>query len=175
MNPYALWILYFPLQLAISIFCKITAPVVCLFVTKELRTDRVKRFGNETLTFDREYLIAPFYYWQTFDNALDEYWFGMFTDECVIPAIRNATNADYVSKWWIRYACRVLWVWRNTAYGFAQFWFGRDPDQTHFQIKKDIPLAFGYYSSTNIGWKPHKGFSRLMYAGRIIGLRKNKG
>ena len=172
MNPYILWAIYFPIQLAVSLFCKLTAPIVCLFIYKEYRIDRVKILGNQTIGFDREYLIKPFYYWQTFDNALDEYFWGGFSKYSIFPFIRNCTEDQYKNSWFIRYLYRVLWVERNSAYGFAQYTFGRNPSQPHFQIKKDIPLFGGYYNSINIGWKSHSGFTRLMYAGRIIGIRK---
>lgn len=177
MNPYLLWLIYLPLELAVSIFCKITAPIACLFVVKRLRTDRVKVLGNETLTFDREYLWGPFILWQTHDNACDEYFWGSFSKYSIFPFIRNCTQEQYQSSAFIRYVYRLLWVLRNTGYGFSYWVFGRRVDQTHFQIKKDVPLAFGYYNSVNIGWKSHSSApdqNRLMFAGRIIGLRKDK-
>jgi hypothetical protein len=176
MNPYLLWLIYFPLQLAVSIFCKLTAPLACIFVVKRIRTDRVKIYGNEELTFDREYLWGPFSLWHSHDNACDEYFFGDFSRYSIFPFIRNCTREKYASSWFIRYFYRLLWVYRNTAYGFAYHVFGRDTKtQTWFQIKKDVPLVFGYYNSLNVGWKTHRSApdpDRAMYAGRVLGLRK---
>ena len=177
-NPYLLWIIYFPLQLAISLFCKVTAPIACLFVTKRLRTDRVKVYGGEEMTFDREYLWGPFILWQTHDAACDEYYLGGYSHLSVFPFICNCTDIQYKRNSFIRYVYRVLWVWRNTAYGFAYWVFGRRVYDTHFQIKKDIPLFGGYFLSVNIGWKSNRSapdINRLMYAGGLIRIRKNKG
>lgn len=169
---YLRWLLYFPLQILVEIFCRLTTPIVCLFVRKEYRVDRVKILNNLEVGFDREYLIKPFYYWQTFDNAVDEYFWGGFSKYSIFPFIRNCTEEQYKNSWFIRYVYRVLWLQRNSAYGFAQYVFGRNPEDGYFQIKKDIPLFAGYTNSINIGWKSHRGFHRLMYAGRILGLRK---
>lgn len=178
MNPYLLWILYFPLQLAVSLFCKVTAPIACLFVTKRPRTDRIKIYGNEELTFDREYLYGPFILWQSHDNACDEYFFGGYSHLSVFPFIRNCTREQYQNSRFIRYVYRLLWVWRNTAYGFAYWVFGRNiKTQSWFQIKKDIPLFGSYFNSVNIGWKTHRSAPNpdiAMYAGRILGIRKAK-
>ena len=165
MNPYVLWALYFPLQLAVSIFCKVTAPVVSLFVTKEY---------DPEMGFDREWLIKPFRYWQSFDHPLDHYFWAGYSKYSILPFIRNCTRETYLSNWFIRYLYRVLWIERNTAMGFTQNWFGRDPDQPNFQVKKQVPIGFGYVNDQNYGWKSHRGFTRLMYAGRVIGIRKLK-
>lgn len=176
MNPYLRWILYFPFVHAVSIFCKLTAPVACLFVTKRLRTDRIKIYGNETLTFDREYLYGPFILWQSHDNACDEYFFGGYSHLSIFPFIRNCTRERYTSSWFIRYFYRLLWVYRNTGYGFSYWVFGVDTTkQKWFQIKSEIPLFGAYFNSVNIGWKMHRSApnpDRAMYAGRIIGIRK---
>lgn len=176
MSPYLRWILYFPLQLAVSLFCKLTAPVVCLFVVKRLRKDRVKIYGNEELAFDREYLWGPFILWQSHDNACDEYFFGGFSKYSIFPFIRNCTREQYQKSRFIRYVYRLLWVYRNTAYGFSYWVFGVDTTkQKWFQIKRDVRIGSVYTNSVNIGWKTHRSApnpDRAMYAGRIIGIRK---
>lgn len=191
-----LWVLFFIPQFLISIFCKLTAPVVALFVTKELRTDRVKRLGNQVLTFDREYIIKPLRWWQTFDNAVDEYWWGQFNGQSYFRFMREATQDQYNRSAFVRWFCRVTWMQRNAAYGFAQYLFGRpggvelyrkqygDPSsrfsltfirrKCSWQLYGKHPLIGNYYNNVNFGWKPHDGFDRVMFAGRIIGLRSYK-
>lgn len=188
------WILYFIPAILIELFCWLTTPIAALFVVKRLRIDRVKRLNNETLTFDREYLWGWVNLWNTHDNAVDEYFWGMFNTDSVIPFIRNATRFDYDNSRWIRYACRCLWMWRNPAYGFHYALFSRPVDApvnvkvggdkgkglwwklssrpSSFQLQAQIPTWPGAYQDINIGWKAHDGFSRLMYANRIIGFRK---
>ena len=188
---YLLWVLMFIPDLATKAVCMILAPVVALFITSEERTDRVKQIDNLQHTMMRDYLIKPLYWFQTHDNAVDEYWYGAFNRDSVLAYFRDATQAKYDSSKFFRYACRVMWLWRNCAYGFAYNVFGRvldeelsvktygDEDQglwleftqrkSSFQLKMHIPTPWFWYFSINIGWKPHKGFPRVMYAGRLIG------
>lgn len=164
-----LWLIYLVPSLLVEMFCWITNPIACLFVRKDPRHDVVKRLGKTYHTLDREYLRGIFYLWQTHDNAADEGWYGLYD----IAFIRGATQADYDNSWLIRYWCRVWWLSRNTAYGWHYLLFSL-PVGKGWQIKKDIPLWFGYYNSVNVGWKAHKGKPRLLYANRIIGLRKKE-
>ncbi|MDP3088880.1 MAG: hypothetical protein Q8M99_11925 [Methylotenera sp.] len=169
MRYYLLWLVYFIPAILVELFCFITNPIACMFVRKEPRHDIVKRLGKKYYTFDREYLWGIFYLWQTHDNAVDEGWWGLYD----IAFIRSKTQADYDNSQLIRYWCRVWWLSRNTAYGWHYLLFSVHLDKG-WQVKKDIPLLFGYYNSVNIGWKSHKGKPRLLYANRIIGIRKNK-
>lgn len=193
---YKLWLAYFIPNLFIEAVCLILAPVVARYVTKAERTDRVKRLGNRQVTMQREYLVKPLYWFQTHDNALDEYWWGMFNTSSFIPYIKNATQAQYDTSSKLRYWCRVLWLWRNCAYGFSYNLFGRDVvgeskttevgneesgywkkvilRSNSWQLKAHYPIAFGLYIDINIGWKEHKGFPRAMYADRIFSLKFKK-
>ncbi len=192
---YLLWILFFIPNLLIEIACMILAPVVALFITHEERTDRVKQLGNKQITLQREYLIKPFYWFQTHDNAVDEYWWGMFYKKSMLPWVRNARQSDYDSSKALRWMCRVLWLWRNCAYGFSYNLFGRDligeekvtevgnektgywrrfhSRSNSWQLKAHYPIGFGLQIDVNIGWKTHKGFPRAMYADRLISFRYN--
>lgn len=192
MKNLMLWILLFIPALLVEVVCYALNPIVCLFVRKEPRTDRVKRIDNKQHTFDREYLIKPLMWFQTHDNALDEYWWGLFTVYSIFPAVKNATQQDYDSKWWLRYLCRVLWLYRNNAYGFLYnlfsrpveedlkvytrgtkkktFWYELAIRKSSWQFETHIPVPLTKkYMSINIGWKAHKGFPKMMYANRIIG------
>lgn len=187
------WILFFLPAIAIELMCYILAPLVALFVTRELRTDRVKRMGNAQHTLLRDYLIKPLRWFQTHDNAVDEWWYGKFNTDHWFKFAREWTEMDYASKAWVRYYCRVMWLWRNCAYGFHYHLFGQPREAwpgvlkhgiegkgfwhqlqlypSSFQFECHVPLG-PRYISINIGWKPHKGFDRLMYANRIFSLRK---
>jgi len=163
-----LWIVYFIPALLVELFCYLTNPLACLFVVKRTRTDAVKRLNRETVTMPREYLRGIFYLWSTHDNAVCEGWYGLYD----IAFLKNKTQADYDNSALIRYWCRLWWLSRNTAYGWHYLLFSLPVGEV-WQIKKDIPLGFGYYNSINIGWKSHKNKPRLLYANRIIGIRKN--
>jgi len=193
MKNLGIWLLYFIPALVVEIFCYLTNPIVALFVTKELRTDRVKRepFNNGTYTFDREYLIKPLRWWQTHDNAVDEWWYGGFNDKSHFKFLREATQQDYDNSWWIRYCCRVMWMYRNNAYGFmynlfsrplefdpklyehgiedsGKFWYLLAVYPSSFKLEVQIPIwKTNRYMTINMGWKAHKTFPRVMYANRV--------
>lgn len=190
------WALYFLPDILIKGAAMVLAPLVACFITRAERTDRVKRLGNVDVTMQREYLVTPLYWFQTHDNAVDEYWWGLFTESSVIPCVRNATQEQYDANAFLRYVCRVLWLWRNCAYGFSYHLFGRELDlndpisisftgnensgywhritkrKESWQYKAHIPFCPWYQLDINIGWKTHTGFSRAMYAGRLLAFRK---
>lgn len=171
-----IWLFIFPFNFGIYLLCMILNPLVALFVTK--------RGG-------REYLVQPLYWFQTHDNAVDEWWWGCFNESSALAYFRDATQAQYDKSAFLRYACRVMWLWRNVGYGFAYNVFGRKLDEelwikervvekqgfwykltqrrSSFQLKMTIPTPWFWYLDINIGWKTHKGFPRAMYAGRLIG------
>lgn len=193
------WLVYFIPSLVIEIMCYLLAPFVSLFIRTEARTDRVKREGNLTLTMMRDYLAQPLMWFQTHDNAVDEWWYGAFNTEHWFEFARLATQDDYNNKAWFRWYCRVMWLWRNCGYGFLYNLLGRDLG-THphikyvrvhgikhqgfwyeytvrlnsFQLEAQIPLYGLRHITINIGWKEHDGFPRALYANRIIGFRKYK-
>lgn len=173
MNKYLRWLLYFIPVLLVEIICWFTNPIACLFVYKAYRTDVVKRHNKLTMSFQREYLKGIFALWSTHDNAADEYWWGLYNVNSWFKSVREWTQADYDHCAFVRYVCRVLWLSRNTAYGWNYKLFSL-PVGEGWQIKKQIPLLFGYYNDVNIGWKAHKTKPRLLYANRIIGIRKYK-
>lgn len=175
----------------IKLIATIFATLIGLCITHQERTDRVKRLGNKQVTMQRTYLIKWLYWFQTHDNAVDEWWRGCFNESSALAYFRDATQAQYDKSAFLRYACRVMWLWRNVGYGFAYNVFGRKLDEelwikervvekqgfwykltqrrSSFQLKMTIPTPWFWYLDINIGWKTHKGFPRAMYAGRLIG------
>ena len=187
---YLLWLLYLPLIWGIKIIATILAPIIGLCITYQERTDRVKRLGNKQVTMQRAYLIKPLYWFQTHDNAVDEWWWGCFNESSVLTYFRDATQDKYEASDFFRYACRVMWLWRNCAYGFSYNLFSKPLDETisvieqgdpkgkwsrytvrksSWQFKADYPILGRFKLTVNIGWKEHKGFPKLMYADRPIG------
>lgn len=190
-----LWFLYFIPALAIELMCYVLAPFVAFFVRSEPRSDVVKRKGGASVTMMRDYLIAPLYWFQTHDNAVDEWWYGVYNEDHWFKFAREWSQADYDRSAFIRYYCRVMWLWRNCAYGWhyalfsrpkesastiyskgiedAGFWYELKLFKSSFQLECQVPLG-ARYLSINIGWKAHKKTERLLYANRIIGFRKYK-
>lgn len=121
------WFIYAPLQLLIMIICYITNPIVVLFADKD----------GELHGFLRK--------WQPFDDSCD-------SEDCVTKYVPKWIRYDFykyyraekqydpnygrVMKKSIniaqlslidklkRYCCRLFWLSRNCAYGFALDWFG---------------------------------------------------
>lgn len=176
-----IWLFIFPFNFGIYLLCMILNPLVALFVTK--------RGG-------REYLVQPLYWFQTHDNPADEYWHGGYFTDSFFPYVRNATQAQYDNSRFLRYVCRLFWLWRNCAYGFSYNLFGIPLHYTEevtehgmeasglwwcytdriisWQLKAHYPIGFGLHIDVNIGWKTHKGFPRAMYADRVFSLRLQK-
>ena len=107
-----------------QILCYITNPIVVLFCDK---------YGN---------LPKIFRLWQTYDNCLDidwmiyeevvpkmfrydfnkhyRYYHEVKTNDDFVPGHVAILDDDFTFKERIqRYFCRLLWLYRNTAYGFA--------------------------------------------------------
>lgn len=187
------WLLYFFPAIAIELVCYILAPLVACFIRTEPRYDVVKRLNKQVVTLQRDYIIEPLYWFQTHDNAVDEWWYGLYNVDHWFAFARNWTQADYDRSRVIRWYCRVMWLWRNCAYGFHYNLFSRQKETfcnvfTHgiegkgfwyelklykysFQFECQVPLG-ARYLSVNVGWKAHKTTQRLLYANRIIGFRK---
>jgi hypothetical protein len=187
-----IWLLYFIPALAIELVCYLLAPLVACFVRKELRHDVVKRLNRQYVTMQRDYIITPLYWFQTHDNAVDEWWYGMYNTDHWFAFARAWTQLDYDGSALIRYYCRLMWLWRNCAYGWhyamfsriketacrvyakgiegAGFWYELKVFKSSFQFECHVPLG-ARYLTINIGWKAHKQKDRLLYANRIIGFR----
>ena len=184
------WLWRLPFVWLIKIIATIFAPLIGLCVAHQERTDRVKRLGNKQVTMQRTYLINPLYWFQTHDNAVDEWWWGCFNESSVLAYFREATQTQYDKSAFLRYACRVMWLWRNCAYGFSYNVFSKPLDEviseveqgdpkgkwsrftqrkSSWQFKADYPIRDWFKLSVNIGWKEHKGFPKVMYADRPIG------
>ena len=165
---YLAWALLWPLMFSIGVIGRLLSPIAVIFIVRDSRLDYVKRFQKRTLLLERDKLVWWLTWFDTDDNATDEWWYGMYGKQ-------TWTQRDYDNSRVLRWFCRMMWLQRNSAYTFNRKFFGMAKDSPlAWQYKADVPLWFGYYNSINIGFKAHKGFDRLMYAGRILGIRKYK-
>lgn len=191
------WLLYFIPAILIELYCYLTAPIVALFVVRSWQRDTVKRLNRHDVLLPRDNLVKWLSWHQTHDNNCDEYFYGMFNTDSHFKWLRTATQDDYDNSAWLRYVCRVHWLWRNCAYGFhyhlfstpleintnvysrgiegAGFWYQLAIYPSSFQLEAHIPLGKRYFS-VNMGWKSHKKIPRKMYANRIppFGIRQYK-
>lgn len=193
----AKWLLLFIPSALVELACYILNPLVAIPTRSEVRTDRAKILGG-VVTMPRDYLLKPLMYFQTHDNAVDEWWYDGYAKASHFKWLREATQKDYVSSWWLRYVCRVMWLYRNNAYGFLFYWFSTPVEELEkekiigvedsgsfwmhyqqfkhsFKLEVQIPIPFtNRYYSANIGWKSHRSapLPLKMYANRFIGLRQ---
>jgi len=164
---YCYWALLWIPLFVVGIIGRLLSPIAVIFIVRAPRLDVVKRLGKQTWMLQRDNLVWWLSWFGTDDNAVDEYWYGYYDQASTKTQHYYDTHRVY------RWYCRVMWLNRNSMYTFNRKFFGLPKDsKLAWQYKADLPLWFGYYNSVNIGFKSHKGIDRLMYAGRIIGLRK---
>lgn len=186
---------------AVEIIGYLFMPIICLFTRQEIRVDTMKRRAKDwgdteytQYTEMRDYLPKWLNWYQTHDNAIDEYWYGGYDD-----FINDKFDQkDYDKSWWLRYYNRVMWGWRNNAYGYqyytlglpeettpykafeegaedsGQLWVSIKVFENYFHYECQIPNGKGGYKSYNFGYKSHRsaplinGRKNVMYANRII-------
>jgi hypothetical protein len=161
-SKYAYWALLFALTwiLLLPLVGRLLSPFACLFIVRFPAITRVKRYNKELTRLNRDNLVWWLSWFATDDNNVDEYFYGMYGNTPKVTQEYYDTHAVY--RWW----CRVLWLQRNNLYTFNRKFFG---------LNKDSKLAWQYKGASfikgrtiNIGFKAHKGISRLMFAGRIF-------
>ena len=191
------WFLYTPLNFIVMVICYITNPIVVLFADE----------NGELHGFFRK--------WQTFDDSCDsEDAVTKYTPKWmrydfykyyrvekkynpsygrVIKKSINVAPLPFVDKL-KRYCCRLFWLSRNCAYGFAVDWFGATINpkdvvvvddycfgefERRIRITKDLKywkiynsmriLNTKYQWRIYLGWKIHnvQSIHRAMLAFRI--------
>lgn len=107
----------------------IAAPVVCCFpiyADETAMTGYTSQFPNKPRAF-----LPPWCRWmQSHDDCLDAYWYSGRA------AWMGFGQAYYDTHAWLRWACAVLWVWRNPAYGSA-YWLGFDTRDVWIEQVRD--------------------------------------
>ena len=189
------WFIYLLLLFPCMVLCYLTNWIVVLFADE----------NGELPGFLR--------LWQTWDDSID-------SEDCVVYYVPKRIKYDFYKHYRVeyetmqiynrtrkrsinicpltmkervkRYCCRVFWLYRNCAYGFAFYWFGCTVSDKDIQIIKDEYRDGGYvrlykagkywkyYNSSRIfgkwywkiyiGWKiagDIKGTHRAMIANRI--------
>jgi hypothetical protein len=162
MNKYLRWLLIFILHFFLFFIGRMLSPFACLFIVRSMQADVVKRLGKQVVTLPRDNLVWWLSWFATDDNNVDEFWYGMYGSTSKVAQEYYDTHSLY------RLYCRVMWLQRNNLYTFNRRYFG---------LAKDSPMAWQYTNEkygTNIGYKAHKKFDRLMYAGRLFKFN-NKG
>ena len=116
--------------------------------------------------------LLPWLRWaQSFDDALDSYWWW----ESKSAWLRKHFSQEYYDKHgWLRWYCRVCWLWRNPAYGlmlalgFDQRGLEYTRDDDPVETRWDDPATYKNIKLVRlfINGKGRKGFlyrRRLFY------------
>lgn len=127
-----LWAIKVPTLLFLDVFTIVFSPIICLFVTKKEESE-VTGFPSMFPGKPREFLIKPLRMFQTFDAPLDEWWYGNYEMD---SWRKKYTQEDYDSKWIVRYRSRIMWLCRNSAYGFGLA-MGYDSNGMKYLVEKD--------------------------------------
>ena len=150
-----IWIIYLPLMFLVMLICYVTNPIVALFADKN---GELKGFWH---------------YWQTWDDSLDskfmmtevipdkykkldygyndKYIFSQDKEtlkeyEAVIDKSTLKDGVELTTKEkFQRYLCRVLWITRNCAYGFAYYIFSAKGNVKDIQYKTNTSDNEGNY------------------------------
>lgn len=194
-DDYMKYIIMAPLQLICLLLCYLTNWIVVFFATEEGELNGILRL------------------WQTWDDTLDNKsfiesnlpgflnynWDEHYTQYKIIDEynrtrykeklIKSFSDKDKIK----RYICRVAWLYRNCAYGFAYYLFGvviKRPTEikqfnpkayfiyekcmdfwnVNWAIKFENKIIGNFYWNIYLGWKISKSISychRAMIATRI--------
>lgn len=206
------WLGIFGLKFWVMLFVEVSAYFIVPFISIpyrwEIRTDSMKRVARERglprhtkFTKMRQYLLKCFNWFQTHDNAADEYFWDGY-DDFINDKI---TIEQYQNSWWLQYYNRVMWHWRNKAYGFSytvmgqpkgfdepeifevgvedsgELWVRIEKYTNWFKYEAQIPKGDGKFRSINIGWKSHRsapplpsGLYNVLYANRLAWFSRKK-
>ena len=135
---YIRWILSVPFSWAIVLITWILSPILAL-----------PSFSSRDLTTGREWLIKPLSWFSTFDNPLDEWWFGEYYKSCSWFGLKNKTDEDYLNNSWIRYVSRLFWICRNPGSGFQQHLFGWTGSST---TTSEVKYKVGQWDSSSTNY-----------------------
>lgn len=147
-----IYLLYLLGALLTTVLCYLTNPLVVLFADEN---------GE---------LHGWLRYWQTWDDSLDSSYFMREVIAKTFPALDYGYNNHYVhsvdttdelavlgrtrnystlttplttKEILQRYVCRVLWLYRNNAYGFSFYFLGRDVDGGDMVMKSTGDVVSG--------------------------------
>ncbi len=129
-SPIAMWFVKAIALIILTILAFPLAPIFALFIVYAEESE-VTGFPSLLPSTPRAFLIPALRVWQTPDAPVDEFWYG---DYAGWPKDGH-TQAQYDASAWLRYLCRVNWLWRNAAYGFGAKW-----GYTYSQTVDDGPL-----------------------------------
>ena len=152
---YIKWLLLAILDLAFTVVCYVTNPIVVLFATScgEL-PEIMKWWANWDDGLDVEWMVTEHHVPSFAEYDFNKHY--LYVDEWqaekvinhhhgfVIPKDMNFTFKEKLQ----RYICRCCWLYRNTGYGFSYYVTGVDVDENDIvKIKTMQNDGYIYYET----------------------------
>ena len=109
------WMWKVPVLMVLTIVAFIINPILALFITHAEESE-VTGFPSLHPGMMREFLIKPLQIWQSEDAPVDEYYWADYESN---GWFQRAFRAKYSDSAVVRYMYRVMWLYRNPAYGFG--------------------------------------------------------
>lgn len=191
---YLKWLLLAVLDLAFTVVCYVTNPIVVLFATScgEL-PELMKWWANWDDGLDVEWMVTEHKVpkWAEYDFNRHYKYYDEWQAEKIIGKHHGFVVPldTHFTLWerFQRYVCRLAWLYRNTGYGFSYYVTGVDVNEADI-VKKVDEQDYIYYVTDNafclkydrhsfsnyhweifLGWKCQNihGTERCMLAFRI--------
>ena len=174
-----IYLLLLPLQLICMILCYLTNWFVCLFANEVGELPSIFRLWqtwDDCLDIDFHVKeVVPSFLRYDYDSkyqVIKQYPLYLTKYNRFKYGVKLKSNAHFSFKEKIqRYFCRVLWLMRNSAYGFAFYLFGQNINGNDLKIIKDTnndyeheDLFIAYDPTKNILIRPFmiKGEPKLI-------------
>lgn len=141
-----LWSIKVPTLIVLTVVAYFISPILALFI-RQSEESVVTGFPSQFPGKQRDFLIPALFIWQTPDAPVDEWWYGNYELD---SWRKNYTQEDYDNSAYLRWKCRVAWLWRNPAYGWGEL-FGWNGDG--MQILSSHGSDDDWYSGkSSIAW-----------------------
>lgn len=109
------WAWKVPVLMVLTAIAFIINPILALFIT---HAEESETTGHPSLHpgMMREFLIKPLRIWQSEDAPVDEYYWADYEPN---GWFQRKFREKYSGSAVVRYMYRVMWLYRNPAYGFG--------------------------------------------------------
>lgn len=144
--PVVLWLLKVPVLIGLTAIAYVINPILALFIT---HAEESETTGHPSLVpgQPREFLVKPLRIWQSEDAPVDEYFWANYEPD---GFVQRRLRKYYHSSALVRYVYRVMWLYRNPAYGFGNR-LGYDATEMIFIDKRDNDHLWRR-GKTNYSW-----------------------
>lgn len=140
------WLWKVPVLTVLSLIAYVINPLLALFITKAEESETTG-FPSLHRGMMREFLIKPLRIWQSEDAPVDEYYWA---DYEINGWFQRTFREYYKSSAGVRYLYRVMWLYRNPAYGFGNA-LGYDSKGMYFTTERSSEHLW-HKGKTNSSW-----------------------